>query len=478
MRIYFLIMYFVLLLGPSSVVFGQKTTITKDEALEDLEIFQYKLEKYASYLKLRPVNLGYKLDSLRAFLPQEVDLIDFGQELSQIVIEMGDAHANVKLPEFVSNRAHPVPGYLPFVTRQQGSKIVALHYSCRKPLIAEYPYLKSINGIPIKHLLAISGKKYYYQSLPRFYRKSAQQLTYIRHVLQQVNAENGDELKIVLTNFKTDTTITRQINDKRPYFYAFPKSPKTGILDNNIAYIRIDKMYDRSKVEELQPYFNILDAFKEQEVKNSDGMIIDVRNNHGGKRHILMEIFGYFIDKPVVANIAISRLNEFTGLHRRGLYQASNYKWSSEEKLAIEAFKKNTEIDWVVPRNDFLDPVFYMVLSNKRTSFRYTKPVIILMDERNINEVDIFLSAFKQLDQVTLIGMPSSGGSGRSKSFVLPFSQIKITTSTMASYQYNGQLIEGKGVQPDIIAEPTIGDITGKTDSQLDKAVELILQQQ
>jgi C-terminal processing protease CtpA/Prc len=106
--------------------------------------------------------------------------------------------------------------------------------------------------------------------------------------------------------------------------------------------------------------------------------------------------------------------------------------------------------------------------------YHYNKPVVILMDRGNFSACDIFLGAFKGLKNVTLMGRPSGGGSGCTQDYRLRNSGIQICLSRMASFQPNGKLYDGDGIQPDIIVEPVPADFIGQSDIMLDKAIRAI----
>jgi C-terminal processing protease CtpA/Prc len=72
---------------------------------------------------------------------------------------------------------------------------------------------------------------------------------------------------------------------------------------------------------------------------------------------------------------------------------------------------------------------------------------------------------------VTLIGTPSGGGSGRAIPLTLRNSAIALRLSSMASFQRDGKLYDGRGVEPDVMLQPAAGDWIGKTDTALDAAV-------
>ena len=101
----------------------------------------------------------------------------------------------------------------------------------------------------------------------------------------------------------------------------------------------------------------------------------------------------------------------------------------------------------------------------------YDRPVIVLQDSGCFSATDIFLGAFEGIPGVTLLGVPSGGGSGRSRKVTLPRSGVRLRVSSMASFQPGGKLYDGNGVHPDVIVEPTPGDWIGRSDSMLDAAV-------
>ena len=104
----------------------------------------------------------------------------------------------------------------------------------------------------------------------------------------------------------------------------------------------------------------------------------------------------------------------------------------------------------------------------------YSAQVVVLANAGSFSATDGFLSAFADLEQVTIVGLPSAGGSGATKRFELPHSGIRIGLSSMASYRPNGRLYDGNGIEVDIRAEPTISDYLGETDTALAKALSLI----
>ena len=96
------------------------------------------------------------------------------------------------------------------------------------------------------------------------------------------------------------------------------------------------------------------------------------------------------------------------------------------------------------------------------------------MNERSFSAASVMAAVFKGLDNVHLVGMTTDGSSGRSLDFDLPNSKIKLKVSTMLSFQRNGKTLDGNGTEPDLVIEPTLDDVLGKKDTQLEQLLEHI----
>lgn len=107
-------------------------------------------------------------------------------------------------------------------------------------------------------------------------------------------------------------------------------------------------------------------------------------------------------------------------------------------------------------------------------ALHYGNPVAVLIDRACYSATDIFAVAFSVLPQVTLVGEPTSGGSGRAMDYLLPHSGLRLRLSSMASFRPDGVLFEGNGVAPDVAVETAPGDLIGASDTVLDLAIELL----
>ena len=384
-----------------------------------------------------------------------------------------DGHARVEVAGVPAVRR-----YLPFLIRPLGDRYVAFKSDRSGFLAPDTPY--------ITHLGSMSGEMVAIESiveyLSRFspqgspqYRKH-QALRLIRRLdrIQNLLAlQPDDQLRVSLQREDTtgaeDSSLSLSVSDRFPTFGSFPQK-SSQLLEHDIGYLRIAAMDERA-VTEIHTW---MPRFRE-----ANGLIIDVRGNGGGRRTALLAIADFLIgpeESPVVANVAKYRLHaDFPENHlaNRFLFPATSDRWSQAEREAITSFQVSFQPEWSPPANKF-SAWHYLVLSHQANpgTFHFDRPVAVLMDDRCFSATDIFLAAIKQIEDVTLVGTPSGGGSARSVSLDLRPARVRL--ASMASFQPDGKLFDGNGVQPDKVVQAAPDFFVGKNDRVLASAMQLL----
>lgn len=106
---------------------------------------------------------------------------------------------------------------------------------------------------------------------------------------------------------------------------------------------------------------------------------------------------------------------------------------------------------------------------------KWTKPLVLLINNRSYSDAEIFPNAFRTLGLGKLVGQ-STGG------FVIGTSSIRLIDGSTfriprtGVYTLKGVNMEKEGVKPDILLEPHPDQVAKGIDVQLDKAVEVVLQ--
>lgn len=242
-----------------------------------------------------------------------------------------------------------------------------------------------------------------------------------------------------------------------------------------IGYIRIASM--RSDLKTLMNLRRALDAFS-----TARGLIFDVRGNGGGTRDVLNMIAPRLLasDESVrIVNFAAVRLHPenpgVSSLEDRFLRTPDDPSWRPEEREVVRRTIDSFSPEWSPPEGEFT-PWNLLALrpgEDEETPFM-SMPVVVLMDGGCFSATDVFLSALQGRPRITLLGTPSGGGSGWPQRVRLPDSRLNIFMSSSASFRADGTLFEGRGVLPDVIVETTPSDLIGKTDTQLDAALDLL----
>ena len=99
------------------------------------------------------------------------------------------------------------------------------------------------------------------------------------------------------------------------------------------------------------------------------------------------------------------------------------------------------------------------------------------MGTNNFSATDAFLGGLREMSHITKIGQPSNGGSGARKEYFYDSwigGSRGYRLSRVLSLHPNGEIIEGKSVQPDIEVYPSLKSLIGEEDNVLDKALDLL----
>ncbi len=199
-----------------------------------------------------------------------------------------------------------------------------------------------------------------------------------------------------------------------------------GMLEGNIGYIYFTNFNKNVK----SGFFNVLAA-----LRNSDGLIVDIRHNRGGSLDALRAIASRFTTTRFP-----SLPGYFLGKHKPYLTST------------------------IVPRE----------------SFQYTKRVVLLINGVTVSAGESFTVMMKRFPSVTAIGDTTAGGGAcfitnvRHDGIIQMSSGRSAWIPTVDLRQYDGTPVEWLGVPPDIRVAQTMVDIENNIDKQLEFAIEFL----
>lgn len=442
----------------------------REEAAADLAELRKLLEERFSYLTRKGLGLDAAFAAAASGLGPVVARADLTLRIQMLLARFGDGHTGVRESLF-----SPVHGHLPFLVAEAEGRFVAFLPDRSGFLDDAHPYLTEIDGRAVEEWVTDAGAVVPRGS-PQFHRRSSIRMLRFLPWLRRVADRKPDgPVAAVLSsaNGRSSRTVRLPLAPRRPIYGDWPRNV-SRVLDGNIGYFRIEDMDgDEAFLHGLR---TAMAGFR-----NTSGLVIDVRGNGGGTRDALRTMLPYLLDPkgpPRVVNVARYRLppGEERGrrdgyLGNRDLHPATASVWSKADAAVIRSFARRFRPEWTPPKDAFSAPHYMLVRPGGEGVRHYDRPVIVLQDSGCFSATDIFLGAFKGLPNVTLMGTPSGGGSGRSRGHRLANSRIRVRISSMASYRPTGELYEGRGVPPDVTVEPLATDLIGRTDRALAEAL-------
>ncbi|MEC8906444.1 MAG: S41 family peptidase, partial [Verrucomicrobiota bacterium] len=111
---------------------------------------------------------------------------------------------------------------------------------------------------------------------------------------------------------------------------------------------------------------------------------------------------------------------------------------------------------------------------DRRVYATWTKPIVVLCNERSFSNAEIFSHAIKNLKRGKLVGVPTAGGviSTGSRS-IMDLGTIRMPGRGW--FLPDGQDMELNGAVPDHLIWPLPGELPSGNDKQLEKAVQVLL---
>ncbi|MEO9869197.1 S41 family peptidase [Ekhidna sp.] len=475
--------------------------LSREEALVDLNEFKNLIHDNSSYYRISEYDIDYDILSLEKYLKNQskVSLCSFSDSLSRILGEMGDRHSSIRL----ESERFPEE-YLPFaVAPYQDSLVLALRFNRDKKeyefLLDSFQILTSINRTSIHEILELSDYRDKRAPQSARFTQRVKNLKDLPEVLHYTGLPYGKENSFTFSSIdkESDTTILMPRNYVKAISWWFPmngkfiddyRNQRNGAYDSlfqltnsNVGIIAIPSMMDP---EDDPNYFSLLHE-KMNEFSNTKALVIDVRENGGGSRHLIDVFSKYFTNpdsKPWVANVAVARKRidvsskEITQrLNRRFLIAIDSNAWNDAEKNALKNFYTAFSSQRTFDSTLFGKP-HAMVFTSGKTSpyYYYDKPVYILANERTFSAASILVACFKGFPGVTIAGVTTDGSSGLSIRNYLTNSRVRVKISTMLSFQRNGETLDTNGTKPDLELKRDRMQVLGQRDTQLESLLQRI----
>lgn len=461
--------------------------ISKEEAIHDLNYLEWEIANHYSYADLRGFDYQGAIDAIILNLRDGISKRDFAYQLKMLMTNFGDGHSRVSFRD-IKKPEESI--WLPFEIIKHEDNFYAVDGETKSFLYEDFPQIIAINDHPIDHLFELAKELVSKSNKKSMTKDALVYFNYTGFILKLTGEKNLKNAQVTFSDGQNHKTKSFVLGKHRLQKLIKDHQLMDTILPKGIGYIALNtRMYKTDEFIE-----GIHQAM--QNVKKTEGLIIDIRRNGGGNRAPLINFLSYFIKEPKVVNVAKFRIDQADDLDPQFGYLDSRYLFPfdikedyflvEDEFFSIKDFKNtiSTFQKSFTParlaEEDKFSVYHYMVVNPKdlKNRYYYDQEVIILIDEGCFSASDIFAAGMKQGDQVQLLGNCTQGGSGNAKSKYLPNSEIKVKLSRIFSYQPDGNLYDTHGVVPDIQVDYTLEDKLGNSDSQLDAAIQLLQRHQ
>ena len=386
----------------------------------------------------------------------------FGFQVCELLAGFIDGHIRVEPYRLAE-------GSLPVILEPLQGRVLAVKPDRSAFMIPDLPYLESIDSVPLNRWLAAAARVVPCGTPQYVFFRSVEHLLDIQHWRSVLGLATTPHVVLGLTDVEGErsTTLTVPVAPGPTARNAPWPDVGSRVLDDNIGYLRLRSMRDETADHVVQQML----AFKD-----SRALIIDVRDNRGGLRSPLLALFPYLMAKdedPEVGSVAAYRL--WSGypenhLDARSMFSLTSSRVGRAERRVIECFARRFEPE-LDNRNGGFSDWHYLLLSGP-APYHYSAPVIVIQNDKCFSATDIFLGALRSRPNVSLLGLPSSGGSAFGVYHTLPRSGVRIRMASMISFQPNGLLYDTRGIPVDHRVEPDPADfVAGGRDTVLAHAV-------
>jgi carboxyl-terminal processing protease len=237
----------------------------------------------------------------------------------------------------------------------------------------------------------------------------------VDEAVNMIRGPKGTE--VILTIFREGWQKSKEIKMVREVINV--PSLKWEMKEDNIAYLKLYQFSQNAGGDFDRVAIEILNS-------GARGFILDLRDNPGGYLEVAQDIAGWFLERGQIVTI-----EDFGGKRENIEYKASG--------------------------NGSLS--------------RYS--MVILVNQGSASGSEILAGALRDNLGIKLIGEKSFGkGSVQELEQLSDGSSLKITVAKWLTPK--GELITGKGLEPDIKVERTEEDFQEDRDPQLDKAIETL----
>jgi len=484
------------------------------ELKEDLAVLKTSLEEGhpGLYWYISKEKLDFKFDSIRNLLSDSTTSIQFYRMVAPLVSEVKCGHTRLVYPGLKytkaqkdsSKKAGPAPlsqiyyhidsnkifvesvNNKDLLKHLKATEILAIDSVPAIEIIKKTKDLFGSDGYNLTfkdHVLTKSFAAYYYL---QYSRKDSSTLqlkkidkpdsifNYVLKTIKPVKLK-GEVKKLSKEELKKKE-IARKLAKKQKKKNKYKGFDTDGSSILSLTYDSVLKSTAIMKVKSFSAdaanhnkFFK--ESFAELQVKNIQNLIIDLRDNGGGRLTACNKLFRYLYDYGHVYTGRADMVNRYFSsskyIDHRGL---NGYK-SPFRMLFVK--KDTTGYYTSFSTSKVLNP-----LDNN-----FKNNLIVLINGYSFSATSLLSANLQQVNRGVFVGEETGGGYNKCTAGTMPFinlpnTKLRLRLPLKVIQTTNQRKLEGRGVFPQYPVAETIQDILDKKDVVMEKAKELISEKQ
>jgi len=346
---------------------------------------------------------------------------DYYRLLQELCARLKDGHTNVDPPKELADQLYRKPPLRTGLVEGKVLILEVLSQTLSEQGLQAGQEILSIDGIPVQQYAQQQVAPYASSSTP-------QDLELRTYTYGLLNGPAKQPVWLAIEDAKGDRL---EKNLPREGYQAVRGLPRFEVktLPGNVAHVALNDFSDHGQVKLFEAALESL--------ARSAALILDLRRNGGGDSSVGYRILGHLTDRPFLTSRERMR-NYVPTLRAQGL-----------------------DLEWRT------DPAEAFPPSGKTP---YTKPVAVLISAATFSAAEDFCVAFDGMKRGKMIGEPTGGSTGQPLFFRLPGGGSARVCTKRDTYP-DGREFVGVGVQPDILARPTVQDVRAGRDRVLEAAL-------
>ncbi|MFM2369993.1 MAG: hypothetical protein RL619_2310 [Bacteroidota bacterium] len=478
--------------------------IAEDKLKSDVDFTYRKLQELHPnlYWYISKEALDYKFDSLKTTITKPITKFEFYKKISAVVATVREGHLMVYPPTKLMTKKETKTlikkGTGPFsqfdfnlfngklyVTKNKsydktvlpGTEVVAVNGTKPMDLIQEYNQFYSSDGYNTTYKTNISGKRFSsfffnengIKDSLKFdfkYNDSLKSIT-IKRKKEDITAHSKKIKKKLVVRNKSKSKEIRKKKRVNGY-YSVEKKYNRNLhfleKDSSVAIMKIRSF----KIGDYKTFYK--ESFSKIAACQSNTLIIDLRNNGGGRVSEIADLYSYLADSTFVF------LDKSEVVSKSSLFKGAYFYGGT---FAVKALKT------------IFSPIIYSYLlltvhkdqNGKNYYTTQTKPhkvsknafkgkIYVLINGGSFSASSIISSNLKGSKRAFFVGEETGGAyngtvAGFTPRVKLPNTDIQIRIGLMYMAPYFKTTLEGRGIFPDMEIIPTIEDQIKENDPEM-----------